>query len=950
MKKKLFFKLFIFAVIGTFVTFTSCKDYDDDIDNLQGQITSLKTTVDAIDAAVKSGSVIKSVTPVTNGIKITLSNNQEYTITNGADGAKGDKGDKGDPGAPGSVVTIGDNGNWFINGVDTQLPARGPQGETGPAGPQGPQGETGPAGKDGAYYYPGEDGFWHEVDGDTDMVTDMTWLPSGTITAVWNPDTQVVTLYNVEGAEGPIAIGNVAIVSLHLIPDYVADNGGALPVVLFMPLETECGTIEAPAVARFRVSPSNASVNSIDIENLAFRYNDPTVLVGTRSADIAPVATFKSLNNGILEVSVTIDTDELFVGGNKIDQLQLEVPLKSGGAVYSDWMTVAEDPIEEIMLINVQNEPEEDFDEYAFKTTLEETKNLAVGALPVVQIKYDQTFDLINVVQAMGFDPEMVLDTESYGLTYKFDLLDEEGEVIEYLLESNQTDQQDFITLLDGDKGTVKSKVFSQQDSRAAIGRTPIVRVRLMNDDCVVHMAFIKINWTEDEPVPPVAFETQLDRTIPFECGDLKLRSTVQWMNEELYSALNKTKAEFHATYTLDTRLFNAAGEPDLELGSVAQITDTDTGGQTTYLFEWTFTPEPGKTVYTGYIHYLQGERVAVKIKVTATVTMPTLGLYGYNTTYWNAARSLFTVNPIVYGNDEAGLTANIYADLLRGFLNEDGIYSMVETDIVKTTGAAPETVTFQFDETKLADYKYYIGTTEYSVAKNNLTLNGDKTQLLLGTAVAATIAEDPTDGYKIYLDDDGTDATDAAKALIGKRVPVKVVSDLCGDGKFISTLKSYEVFFIEPIKINAEIEGSFEDAVIGGSRIGIGEGLTFTDWNDYVVRAVAYDEPTLKQEYAVQLYGYYQLESPVWNLEDATSNLKLVDGNRVPTEGYTEGPILELGYRITFDAGTNELVFWNDEGVKLMEPFEIYVPVTVSHKWGSTSQIVTIVVNPTQE
>ena len=41
MKKKLFFKFFIFAVIGAFVTLTSCKDYDDDINNLQDQIEKL---------------------------------------------------------------------------------------------------------------------------------------------------------------------------------------------------------------------------------------------------------------------------------------------------------------------------------------------------------------------------------------------------------------------------------------------------------------------------------------------------------------------------------------------------------------------------------------------------------------------------------------------------------------------------------------------------------------------------------------------------------------------------------------------------------------------------------------------------------------------------------------------------------------------------------------------
>lgn len=47
-------------------------------------------------------------------------------------------------------VTIGDNGNWYINGVDIGKPSRGEQGPQGPVGPEGPQGEQGPAGADGA--------------------------------------------------------------------------------------------------------------------------------------------------------------------------------------------------------------------------------------------------------------------------------------------------------------------------------------------------------------------------------------------------------------------------------------------------------------------------------------------------------------------------------------------------------------------------------------------------------------------------------------------------------------------------------------------------------------------------------------------------------------------------------------------------------------------------------
>ena len=46
-------------------------------------------------------------------------------------------------------VTIGDNGNWYINGKDTGKPSRGPEGPQGPAGPTGPEGPAGPQGNPG---------------------------------------------------------------------------------------------------------------------------------------------------------------------------------------------------------------------------------------------------------------------------------------------------------------------------------------------------------------------------------------------------------------------------------------------------------------------------------------------------------------------------------------------------------------------------------------------------------------------------------------------------------------------------------------------------------------------------------------------------------------------------------------------------------------------------------
>lgn len=61
-------------------------------------------------------------------------------------GIKGDKGDKGDPG---DTPTIGSNGNWWIGGVDTGIPATGSSGSDGADGSDGKDGQDGKDGKDG---------------------------------------------------------------------------------------------------------------------------------------------------------------------------------------------------------------------------------------------------------------------------------------------------------------------------------------------------------------------------------------------------------------------------------------------------------------------------------------------------------------------------------------------------------------------------------------------------------------------------------------------------------------------------------------------------------------------------------------------------------------------------------------------------------------------------------
>ena len=137
--KKNFVRVMLFGALTlATVTYVGCKDYDDDIDNLQTQIDANAAGLAELQAKVNAGNWVTDIKSITGGFEITFNNGNKYSIVNGKDG---------------SVVEIGENGNWFIDDVDTGKPARGEKGETGatgPVGPVGPEGPVGPVGPEGS--------------------------------------------------------------------------------------------------------------------------------------------------------------------------------------------------------------------------------------------------------------------------------------------------------------------------------------------------------------------------------------------------------------------------------------------------------------------------------------------------------------------------------------------------------------------------------------------------------------------------------------------------------------------------------------------------------------------------------------------------------------------------------------------------------------------------------
>lgn len=197
MNKKFLSALLLGALTVTSTgTLVSCKDYDDDITNLQEQIDKNAKAIKEISDLIAKGGVITGTTSVEGGVKVTLSNGNEFIIKNGENGA---------PGAPGTAWTIGDDGFWYKDGKKTDYKALGKDGEPGPAGPQGKPGQDATAsGENGKYYVPNATTGKFDIYKDGKLVesTNISFLGSGVITAVKDDAKKTLTLYGVTGGSG----------------------------------------------------------------------------------------------------------------------------------------------------------------------------------------------------------------------------------------------------------------------------------------------------------------------------------------------------------------------------------------------------------------------------------------------------------------------------------------------------------------------------------------------------------------------------------------------------------------------------------------------------------------------------------------------------------------------------------------------------------------------------
>ena len=653
MKRKYFSALLMGALtIASVSTFTSCKDYDDDISSLQSQIDKLNEMVSQIQGQIDNGAILTGVNPVENGVKLTLSNGKEYTITNGKDGAKGEAGAAGDPGTPGKdadVWKIGDDGYWYKNDTKTNYKAKGDKGENG---------------TNGKYYVPNPATGCFDIYQDGKKVESTpiayTSTKENIITATWEKD--ALTLLGVKDAtDGKVIISlTTDLKALVFSPEYYYEGIEAFEMATykFKPMTVEevdpDGNYKTDApttaseffnyapdmTASYFLNPANAKVED-KAELFSFISTDKKYVTrGTEPKRDFRVEKVDLSKSGMVTVHTKYNGDAVksLAAGDQVTVLALQYK-GVNGTVTSDFAAVRATAYTDLKL-NLASDP------HACKH-LYGTASDAISHDAQVNLKYnnDKGIDLRELINTdrvyeggtcQGWDKNAKEDlVKQAGFKYSFELVGYHKGVNETSQSAHAAIAADGYTMRAQmpDGGNQQPYGYSAEKANnlqnpATMNREPLVRVILTDtvNNKIASVGYLKFKITDKDTQDQQQVFPMATVTTPYtiDCDDDNvMKQDLKWFDieEQIIAQLSLSKTQFETTYdyegaALDLDQFDKAElnatalHPVNKIG-VVQHTTMDVNGTETEVLKWAVNNQKayaafksGKTSLTTYIRF----------------------------------------------------------------------------------------------------------------------------------------------------------------------------------------------------------------------------------------------------------------------------------------------------------------------------------------------------------
>ena len=987
MKRKYLSALLMGALtVASVSTMTSCKDYDDDINNLQGQIDALSKTLSELQTKINDGSILKSVESDGNGgIKVTVTKNgtdTSYNIKQGEQGAAGKDAD---------VWKIGEDGYWYKNDTKTEYKALGTKGETGETG------ATGAAGKDGKYYVPNpETGtFWVYGDGDKaayDSKIVYTATNEDVITAVWDNDN--LTLTNVAGAPGKKIVVSLssALKSLVFDPDfyYAGIEAFDLATYKYNPATVKAVdadgdySMDAPTVAddaftyapdlaaTYFLNPSNAKMSNDAAKYSFIAYNKDYTRAAADYGSTFKVESADLTTKGKVTVHAKYNGNAIknIAENNQVTVLALQYT-SGDSVVTSDFAAIKASTYSKLVLNNPTLQHVDAIPSHLYQTAQDAILNdaqihVAWNSKGIDLREYvntDRTYDKDENPTCKAWDKNAAEGlVEKSGFKYSFEL-------VGYKSGDNKTSQSahaaiasNGYTLRPQMTAGGKQQAYGAAQNEATIGREPLVRVILKDtvNNKIAAVGYIKvvIDKTVAENKAEEVDLVTVNKPYTIACGDNNIDlQKVTWaqVEEQLYAKLNMSKEAFEEAYELDGGTADAkqfemattdaeALAADKKIGTVSQTTDDEEGKQTEVI-AWSIKNQAayaafkaGKTTLSTYVRYAlkDGQTAANKyvyVKLTWTPSAinlkpsTTFGNENKIKSYWYAANSAVagTGYDEVHGNVEVVGTE---------YANDEYVFDLKNALVGNKLSVNPLTAPY-------ADLNQELKLTFGFVTGKGLFASEDGTKVYAEKELTNVVASlDPVTGIVTYAQNE------TAKKLLNAyghkdlkntvTAIVAVKATICGNIDVPVASNEFNVKFLRPINVE-EATASFEDAETAGSTANI--KLTFTDWRDH-------NFTDTKVTKGLDYFKYYGVKKIAVDIDNATTDLN----------GNSSQKLKDLTDKVKFTFSAPAAISANNYGNLKYEnngltvgQFHVYFPATITYDWGTIKTTITATVGKTQ-
>ena len=987
MKRKYLSALLMGALtVASVSTMTSCKDYDDDINNLQGQIDALSKTLSELQTKINDGSILKSVESDGNGgIKVTVTKNgtdTSYNIKQGEQGAAGKDAD---------VWKIGEDGYWYKNDTKTEYKALGTKGETGETG------ATGAAGKDGKYYVPNpETGtFWVYGDGDKaayDSKIVYTATNEDVITAVWDNDN--LTLTNVAGAPGKKVVVSLssALKSLVFDPDfyYAGIEAFDLATYKYNPATVKAVDADgdyskdAPTVAddaftyapdlaaTYFLNPSNAKMSNDAAKYSFIAYNKDYTRAAADYGSTFKVESADLTTKGKVTVHAKYNGNAIknIAENNQVTVLALQYT-SGDSVVTSDFAAIKASTYSKLVLNNPTLQHVDAIPSHLYQTAQDAILNdaqihVAWNSKGIDLREYvntDRTYDKDENPTCKAWDKNAAEGlVEKSGFKYSFELVGYKSGANETSQSAHAAIASNGYTLRPQMTAGGKQQAYGAAQNEATIGREPLVRVILKDtvNNKIAAVGYIKvvIEKTVAENKAEEVDLVTVNKPYTIACGDNDIElQKVTWaqVEEQLYAKLNMSKEAFEEAYELDGGTADAkqfemattdaeALAADKKIGTVSQTT-ADVAGKQTEVIAWSIKNQAayaafkaGKTTLSTYVRYAlkDGKTAANKyvyVKLTWTPSAinlkpsTTFGNENKIKSYWYAANSAVagTGYDEVHGNVEVVGTEGA---------NDEYVFDLKNALVGNKLSVNPLTAPY-------ADLNQELKLTFGFVTGKGLFASEDGTKVYAEKELTNVVASlDPVTGIVTYAQNE------TAKKLLNAyghkdlkntvTAIVAVKATICSNINVPVASNEFNVKFLRPINVE-EATASFEDAETAGSTANI--KLTFTDWRDH-------NFTDTKVTKGLDYFKYYGVKKIAVDIENATTDLN----------GNSSQKLKDLTDKVKFTFSAPTAISANNYGNLKYEnngltvgQFHVYFPATITYDWGTIKTTITATVGKTQ-